>query len=463
MRVVSSSLRAMRQAAVRSCGRSERGGGVIFSSVSSAAAAMTDRASDVAPPTFSELPPGGVYVLARTPRDDFKAENYLWAGSGWALEMHKWPVSGAASALLLRDPDTEIVAVDGVGSVGGVDGEQRDLASDAADILHALRAAVAVRVSLKTAAAAPPPPLPIDEYKNDDDDDAARLPAFAHPILAGARIGLLFSGGLDSMVLAFLAHETIPEEETIDLISVDFAEGASADRRQARAGLIELRAAAPSRAWQFIAADASFARAITQAPHLLALAAPRASHLDWNLAAALAAGARGVGWAGGDVDGGAGGEGGSKCIKSSARVLLSGLGADELFGGYARHRSAWHAGGMVRAAAELRADAARLWSRNLGRDDRVASSFSREIRWPFLDEGVSRATAALPLAARAHFTLPPGEGDKIVLREAARILGLKAAAARVKRAFHFGSGLAAQTNKAMGVGRNCADAAFSIE
>ena len=50
-----------------------------------------------------------------------------------------------------------------------------------------------------------------------------------------------------------------------------------------------------------------------------------------------------------------------------------------------------------------------------------------------------------PLWALADLGQPPGQGDKVVLRAVAKSLGLKMAAARVKRAdmetFHFGDGM----------------------
>ncbi len=55
---------------------------------------------------------------------------------------------------------------------------------------------------------------------------------------------------------------------------------------------------------------------------------------------------------------------------SPTRVLLSGLGADELCGGYARYRTAHHRGGDAAARASMKADVDRIWLRNLGRDDR---------------------------------------------------------------------------------------------
>jgi asparagine synthetase B (glutamine-hydrolysing) len=55
---------------------------------------------------------------------------------------------------------------------------------------------------------------------------------------------------------------------------------------------------------------------------------------------------------------------------SPTRVLLSGLGADELCGGYARYRTAHRRGGDTAARASMQADIDRIWLRNLGRDDR---------------------------------------------------------------------------------------------
>jgi asparagine synthetase B (glutamine-hydrolysing) len=51
------------------------------------------------------------------------------------------------------------------------------------------------------------------------------------------------------------------------------------------------------------------------------------------------------------------------------RILLTGLGADELMGGYGRHRKAWERGGCKQLRQELDLDMGRLWDRNLGRDD----------------------------------------------------------------------------------------------
>src|SRR5690348_2520125 len=81
----------------------------------------------------------------------------------------------------------------------------------------------------------------------------------------------------------------------------------------------------------------------------------------------------------------------------------------------------------------------RIPTRNLGRDDRVVSSHGKETRHPFLALNVTKFLAQLPV----HFKLDPrldlGIGDKMLLRLAARKLGLVHASARKKRAMQFGS------------------------
>lgn len=87
-----------------------------------------------------------------------------------------------------------------------------------------------------------------------------------------------------------------------------------------------------------------------------------------------------------------------------------------------------------------------MWLRNLGRDDRLVADHAREARHPYLDEAYVGAVLAVPLALAADLRLPPGEGDKRLLRGALRALGLPRAAARVKRAIQFGSRLGKLTN-----------------
>jgi asparagine synthetase B (glutamine-hydrolysing) len=89
--------------------------------------------------------------------------------------------------------------------------------------------------------------------------------------------------------------------------------------------------------------------------------------------------------------------------------------------------------------SQLQLELDRLPTRNLGRDDRVISSHGKETRHPFLSLSVVSYLVQLPV----HFKLDPrldlGVGDKLLLRLAARKLGLVEASVRKKRAMQFGS------------------------
>jgi len=128
--------------------------------------------------------------------------------------------------------------------------------------------------------------------------------------------------------------------------------------------------------------------------------------------------------------------------QSRARVLLVGIGADEQLGGYSRHRVRFNVGGWGALLAEMQMDLDRISQRNLGRDDRCIADHGREARFPFLDERVVAYLAELPVWQKANMLLPRGEGEKVLLRIAARKLGLTKSTALPKRAIQFGSRIA---------------------
>ena len=122
---------------------------------------------------------------------------------------------------------------------------------------------------------------------------------------------------------------------------------------------------------------------------------------------------------------------------SRAKVLLVGIGADELFAGYARHRTTLRSAGEAALSRALSTDVSRLWLRNLGRDDRVTANHARELRTPFLSAPLIHFWHHLPL--HALHTLPSPLGGKAVLREVARRAGLERVSGLEKRAMQFGS------------------------
>ena len=97
---------------------------------------------------------------------------------------------------------------------------------------------------------------------------------------------------------------------------------------------------------------------------------------------------------------------------TSARVLLSGLGADELFAGYQRHATAFARRGFPGLFDELQLDVGRLGKRNLGRDDRVISHWGREARYPYLDEKLIAWALSARIDAKCDFSLSlPTKGE----------------------------------------------------
>ena len=66
----------------------------------------------------------------------------------------------------------------------------------------------------------------------------------------------------------------------------------------------------------------------------------------------------------------------------------------------------------------------------MGRDDRLVSDSGREARFPFLDEGVAARLLATPLCDVADLAETAGAGDKLLIRAAARRLGMRRAASR---------------------------------
>eukprot|EP01038_Epipyxis_sp_PR26KG_P008478 gene8478-11461_t len=132
---------------------------------------------------------------------------------------------------------------------------------------------------------------------------------------------------------------------------------------------------------------------------------------------------------------------------AQCKVLLVGIGADEQMAGYGRHRTVFRKSGLERLNDELNKDLARLWKRNLGRDDRCISDHGREAWFPYLDEQVVSFLQSLSLDQIADLNQPAGVGDKLILRNAAKELGLcKSTTELVKRAIQFGTRIAQHTN-----------------
>jgi asparagine synthetase B (glutamine-hydrolysing) len=166
---------------------------------------------------------------------------------------------------------------------------------------------------------------------------------------------------------------------------------------------------------------------------------PHNTEMDLSIAYALYFAARGSGIATSNL------ETNPNPYTTPARVLLSGLGADELFGGYTRHATAFNRNGFPGLLDELELDVNRLGKRNLGRDDRVISHWGREARFPYLEEYLVKWAVECPIWEKCGFQMISPEKleslniepGKKILRLLAYELGMHSVAQEKKRAVGF--------------------------
>ncbi|XP_069589947.1 asparagine synthetase domain-containing protein 1 [Ranitomeya imitator] len=289
-----------------------------------------------------------------------------------------------------------------------------------------------------------------------------------------ANVAILFSGGIDSMMLAALADRHVPPEEPIDLLNVAFMmkpqnyhikkcrsqkkQGSSIshqgdadslkyfdpfdvpDRITGRLGLEELKALSPRRIWNFVEINVAPEELEQMRQQRISqLVQPLNTVLDDSIGCAVWFASRGTGMlkSSGEM----------KPYTSKTKVVLTGIGADEQLAGYSRHRVRFNRDGHRGLLEELNLELGRISSRNLGRDDRVIGDHGKEARFPFLDEDVVSFLNSLPLWEKTNLLLARGLGEKLILRVAAVILGLGNSSVLPKRAMQFGSRIAKMENK----------------
>lgn len=259
-----------------------------------------------------------------------------------------------------------------------------------------------------------------------------------------ARIGILFSGGVDCTMISLIAEKFIDPQLPIDFMNVAFERVSYTnkkienvnwnvpDRMTGLETLNELRKLRPERKWNFIETNITRAELGEHSKKLSSLVFPLSNVLDESLGAALYFASRGHGIVDGDF------------YASPCRVILIGSGADELFGGYTRHRNAFKRSTPEHdlLLEELNLDWIRLPSRNLARDDRVIADSGITVRAPFIEENFVNFVQKLKPLQRCYPALPEGVGDKLLLRLCAYKLGLKDCSRFRKRALQFGSRIA---------------------
>ncbi|KAF3777581.1 Asparagine synthetase domain-containing protein 1 [Nymphaea thermarum] len=237
-----------------------------------------------------------------------------------------------------------------------------------------------------------------------------------------APVAVLFSGGLDSMILAALLDQCLEPSYEIDLLNVSFDGHSAPDRVSAREGIRELQRIAPCRRWRLVEIDADLSKLDSESKHVMSLISPANTYMDLNIGIALWLAAGGDGWVNEGASGNCEKTAQRHKYKSEARILLVGSGADEQCAGYGRHKTKYRQGGWLTLQEELKLDMQRIWKRNLGRDDRCISDHGKEARFPFLDENVIRYLLDVPLWEIADLDQSTGKGDKKILREVLLLL-----------------------------------------
>ncbi|AEH06131.1 asparagine synthase (glutamine-hydrolyzing) [Methanothermococcus okinawensis] len=117
------------------------------------------------------------------------------------------------------------------------------------------------------------------------------------------------------------------------------------------------------------------------------------------------------------------------------KVVLSGQGADELFGGYNRYLKALNEMGKEKLKKLLYNDVMNIYKVNLERDDHCTMANGVELRVPFLDRDVVEVGLSLPIEYKLNDT-----ERKIILRDIASNYIPDYIAYRPKKAAQYGSG-----------------------
>ena len=232
-------------------------------------------------------------------------------------------------------------------------------------------------------------------------------------------VGVIFSGGVDSTILAVLLNQIAEDRNTIPLniklysVGVENSQDVQFSRKIAEELNLPLKS---------IIIDEETVKESVK-PVLTAIEDDNVMKLGVGMTIYLA----------------------TKAMKEDGiRVALSGQGADELFGGYNRYLKHFEDNTLFDAYfaldEEIYHDIANMYHVNLERDDAVSMANGVELRVPFLDKEIINLALDIP----GKYKIKNGEDllRKHILRDVAKSIGVPDYIAdRPKKAAQYGSGI----------------------
>jgi len=227
-------------------------------------------------------------------------------------------------------------------------------------------------------------------------------------VLDAEKVGLAFSGGLDSSVIARLAQKC---GVALNLISVGL-EGRS-ELAHAEETAKALRMPITVKTFKVVDVEKTLSKVLWLLEEPDVMKASVAIPFFWAAQTAS---------------------------KLGCYILLSGQGADELFGGYHKYLKVYAKHGAKKVIEALYDDTVMSYEKNFQRDEPISAFNKIDLRLPFADTGTVRFALSLTLNLKIE-----SENDglrKRVLRKVAENLGIPAFIAyRPKKAIQYATGV----------------------